>query len=179
MRHDPLFRAFSQHALEPFEGPAPFHAEIESFAAQLDGPRLEEFFEARCAWHWYPVITDGFASGSLYCDIVDALSQEQLPAAIGYAAVICAREDGQRFVSALGLLTELTKVVEQPVPVAELAEHWRAIRDAAERNAIDSNVEYWFNLVSWFQKEGGVEPVGFDGRWIIDRPRPTRRPQTD
>lgn len=165
-----LFRAFSKHALEMPDGPPPFLDEMDSFAERLDAERLEAFFEGRCEWHWYPILTLGFSSGSVHHDLIDVLGQDQLLEAIGYAAPICAREDGERFVSALGLLMMLCRAVETPAPVDSLTAGFMAIREAATRNAIDSNIRYWFDQVASFQKKGGVDPLGFDGTWFMPPP---------
>lgn len=169
-REPPLFRAFSKHALESPDEPPPFVDEMSEFARGLDAERLEAFFEARHEWHWYPILTLGFTSGSVHHDLIDELDREGLLRAIGYAAPICAREDGKRFVSALGLLMMLCRAVEDPAPVEELTAHFMAIRGAAERNAIDSNIRHWFGMVAIFQRDSGAEPAGFDGSWFMPPP---------
>jgi hypothetical protein len=94
-------------------------------------------------------------------DLPSVLSPAQRLEAIGYAATICAREDGQRFISALGLLYLLCCSVRRrgkPVAVPELTKHFMRIREATTRNAIDSNIDHWFSQVADYQFKTGVVP---------------------
>ncbi len=62
MDTDYLFTSFSSEALSAPNGAPPFHEEINDVAANLDERIFSEFYEGRLAWHWYPIITNGFSS---------------------------------------------------------------------------------------------------------------------
>jgi hypothetical protein len=166
MENDDLFVCFSKKALLPTRGRPLFHDNIKEFAATLDEASFSRFFEARYAWHWYPIITSGFSSGAVHGDLPERLRPEQRLEAIGYAAAICAREDGHRFISALGLLYLLCQAVcrrGNPVAVPELIRHFMSIREATTRNAIDPNIHHWFGVIAHYQFKTGVVPDGYVG----------------
>jgi hypothetical protein len=158
-----LFVAFSYDALEEANGAAPFHSDLKSFVEALEESSFNEFFDARFAWHWYPIVTRGFSSFPAHGDLPGELDKPRLLNAIGWSAAICAREEGKRFVSALGLLSLLCRSLDRPEPVAALSRHFMSIRERVTRNAIDRNIHYWFSRVAFYQWRTGEVPDGYGG----------------
>lgn len=163
MDKDYLFVCFSKEALNPPDGKPPFHDEIKDFAKNIDRERFRQFFEGRCRWHWYPLISERFLTFPTHGDLHGELSVEQRHECIGYAAEICSEEDGKRFISALGLLTLLCRACDTPVEVDQLTKHFMEIRGKVSSNAIDPNIRYWFSKVVSFQMATGVTPTGYIG----------------
>jgi hypothetical protein len=163
-----MFVCFSDDAKTPPVGEPAFHTQIKEFAANLTKDTFSEFYEKRFEWHWYPIITSGFSSGPVHCDLTDELTDKQLLETIGYAASICAREDLKRFISALGLLSLLCRNCEKPEEVPSLTKHFMQIRESVTRNAIDPNIPYWFSKVVLFQLSTGVIPDGYSGSFDRD-----------
>ena len=163
MHNDHLFVSFSKDAASAPIGYPPFHDEIETYAKSLDRAGLQRFFERRYQWHWYPVVTSGLSSFPVHGDLLEVLSQEQVLECIGYAAELCATEDGKRFISALGLLTMLCRFCESPRNVPALTESFVQIRQRVAANAIDPNIGYWFSNAAVFQLATGVVPNGYTG----------------
>lgn len=163
MDNDHLFVCFSEHAQIPPQGSPSFHDNIEDFAAALDEQTFENFFEGRYSWHWYPIITSGLSSFPVHGDLHEHLNQDQVLRAIGYAANICAREDGRRFISALGLLSLLCRAVDAPQEVPTLTMHFMQIREGVTRNAIDPNIPFWFSKVALYQLNTSAIPKGYIG----------------
>ena len=167
MDNDDLFVCFSSEALSPTNGDPPFHEEIKDVAANLDERTFSEFYENRLAWHWYPIITSGFSSFPVHGDLSSKLTHSVRLQAIGYAASICAREDGKRFISGLGLLSLLCRAVEKPQAVPRLTRHFMQIREGVTRNNIDDNIPYWFSMIARYQCDTGVVPDGYDGTFDL------------
>ena len=157
-----LFECFSPEALAPREKP-PFYDCIRDFATTLDAQSFTNFFNARFKWHWYPVGTVRLCSFPTNGDLVKALNEKQTLAAIGYAASMCAQENGKRFISALGLLSLLCQSIKQEQPVPALTQSFMAIRELVTRNAIDVNISFWFSKVALYQINTGVVPDGYGG----------------
>ena len=157
-----LFECFSPEALAPREKP-PFYDCIRDFATTLDAQSFTNFFNARFKWHWYPVGTVRLSSFPTNGDLVEALNEKQTLAAIGYAASMCAQENGKRFISALGLLSLLCQSIKQEQPVPALTQSFMAIRELVTRNAIDVNISFWFSKVALYQINTGVVPDGYGG----------------
>jgi hypothetical protein len=162
MDNDLLFVCFSTNAIAP-SADAPLNEGIEKFAATIDRVGFRQFYEERCRWHWYPIVSAGFSSFPTHGDLVGELSEQQIHECIGYAAEICWEEDGKRFVSALGLLSLLCRSSEQPKEVQQLSEHFMKIRERVTANEIDSNIPYWFSKVALFQIATGAVPRGYRG----------------
>ena len=167
MDNSPLFVCFSREALSRPSGPPAFHDEIADFARQIDRTRLREFFEHRFRWHWYPIVSSGMASFPVHGDLAMELSRSQSRECIGFAAEICAEEDGQRFISALGLLSLLCRGCDPPAVVDLLTRNFMPIRSKVPSNAIDPNIPYWFGRVAAYQLATGAVPIGFDGTFDL------------
>jgi len=163
MDNDHLFVCFSREALSAPDGAPPFHEEIKTLAANLSEETFAEFFEGRYKWHWYPIVASGFSSFPAHGDLPEELTVSALLESIGYAAALCAREDSKRFISGLGLLSLLCRSLDKPQDVPELSRHFMAIRERVTRNAIDSNIHYWFSKVALYQLDTGVIPEGYNG----------------
>lgn len=163
MDDDLLFVCFSMEAANPPEGEPPFHDAIEEFARDPSREQFRQFFEGRYLWHWYPIISSGFYSFAAHGDLLAELSEEKRHQCIGFAAEICAEEDGKRFISALGLLTFLCGGCSAPVEVEPLTKHFLNIREKVTANAIDENIHYWFSKIVLFQIATGVTPMGYRG----------------
>lgn len=161
MDTDHLFVCFSEEAQSPPNGSPPFHDNIKDFAAKLDESNFEKFFEGRYTWHWYPIITSGLSSFPVHGDLPEHLNQDQLLRAIGYAATICSREDGRRFISALGFLSLLCRAVDPPQRVSALSKHFMQIRESVTRNAIDPNIPFWFSKIALYQLNTATVPDGY------------------
>jgi hypothetical protein len=162
MDNDLLFVCFSTNAIAP-SADAPLNEGIERFAAAIDRAGLRQFYEERCRWHWYPIVSAGFSSFPTHGDLVGELSERQLLDCIGYAADICREEDGERFISALGLLSLLCRHCDQPQEVPLLTRHFMEIRKRVSANAIDANIHFWFSKVALFQIATGAIPDGYTG----------------
>ena len=167
MDNDHLFVCFSREALVAPAGVPPFHEDIKTFAAELDQQKFEQFFEGRFNWHWYPIVTMGTSSFTSHGDLPGKLSEDGLLRAIGYAATICAREDGNRFISGLGLLSLLCRSLDEPKEVPLLTENFMTIRTNVTKNDIDPNIHYWFSKVALYQLRTGIVPEGYQG--VFDR----------
>ena len=163
MDNNCLFVCFSHEARAVPKGRPPFHDEIKAFAASMNEASFAEFYEGRFKWHWYPIITRGVSSFPTHGDLPEELSESELLEAIGYAANICSKEDGKRFISALGLLSLLCRSVDSPEAVPSLTTHFMAIRQRVTENAIDANIHYWFSMVALYQLSSGVAPDGYEG----------------
>jgi len=163
MDNDHLFVCFSNEALSAPNGTPPFHETIEEFAANLDERSFSEFYEGRFSWHWYPIITSRFTSFPVHGDLQESLSETARLQAIGFAASICGREDGKRFISGLGLLSLLCCAVEEPRSVPSLTINFMRIRESTTRNSIDRNIPHWFNNIALYQLKTGVVPDGYGG----------------
>jgi hypothetical protein len=160
---DNLFVCFSNDALEAPRGEPPFHDNICDFAATIDKHSFLEFFEGRFAWHWYPIISSGLSTFPTHGDLPDNLNEDKRLLAVGYAASICAQEEGKRFISGLGLLFLLCGSVKTPKPVPELSCNFMAIRERVTRNAIDPNIHFWFSKIVLYQINTSVVPEGYNG----------------
>lgn len=160
MNNDHLFVCFSMDAAAVPEGEPPFHKEIKQFAKTINREGFRQFFEARYLWHWYPIISSGFSSFPTHGDLNEELTEEQRYQFIGYAAEICAAEDGKRFISAFGLLTLLCRSCDAPREVPALTECFMQICRLARTNAIDPNILYWLSKIVAFQVATGVMPKG-------------------
>lgn len=163
MDNDHLFVCFSEEALTPSKGTFPIHDKVKDFEDTLDEHTFESLFEACYLWHWYPIISSFISTFPVHSDIYERLSQDQLLRAIGYAASICAREDGRRFISALGLLSLLCRAVDSPQQVPALNRHFMQIREGVTRNAIDPNIPFWFSKVALYQLNTATIPNGYHG----------------
>jgi hypothetical protein len=163
MGDDHLFVCFSEEAQAAPIGEPPHHENIKDFAANLDESSFEHFINGRYAWHWYPIITSGFSSFPVHGDLPEHLNQDQLLRATGYTATICSREDGRRFISALGLLALLCRAVDSPQGVPALTQNFMFIRESATRNSIDPNILFWFSNAALYQLNTSVVPDGYDG----------------
>jgi hypothetical protein len=157
------FVCFSPEALGETNGDAPFHGEIEAFAKSIDEESLNAFYEGRLRWHWYPILSSGFNSFSVHQDLTPCLKGEKLRDAIGWAAKIASREEGQRFIAALGLLAFLCMEEKESLEVPLLTKHFMAIRERVTRNAIDPNIHYWFSWIALQQLNTGKMPEGYTG----------------
>lgn len=141
----------------------PFHETIKDVFAKLDERTFSEFYEGRFTWHWYPIITSGFISYYVHGDLPKTLPEDVLLQAIGYAASICGREDGKRFISGLGLLSLLCSNIENPLENPFLTKNFLQIRESTVRNAIDPNIPFWFSKIALYQLHTGVAPDRYDG----------------
>jgi hypothetical protein len=167
MDNDHLFVCFSQEALVAPEGAPPFHQNIKTLASELDEQKFEQFFEGRFNWHWYPIVTNGMSSFPAHGDLPGELTEDALLRAIGYAATICAREDGKRFISGLGLLSLLCRSLDKPKNSLPLTKNFMKIRSNVCKNDIDPNIHYWFSKIALYQLNTGIIPDGYEG--IFDR----------
>jgi len=165
MDNDHLFVCFSMEATAAPEGDPLFHKEIKDFAKTINREGFRQFFEDRYRWHWYPIISSGFSSFSTHGDLNEELTEEQRYQCIGYAAEICAAEDGKRFISAFGLLTLLCRSCDEPREVPALTEFIMQICKRARTNTIDPNIPYWLGKIVVFQVATGVKPKGF-AEWL-------------
>jgi hypothetical protein len=163
MDNDHLFVCFSSEALVAPQGMAPFYQEIKTLASELDEEKLEQFFEGRFNWHWYPIVTSGMSSFPTHGDLPGELTEDGLLRAIGYASAICAREEGKRFVSALGLLSLLCRSLDEPKSESTLTKNFMKIRSNVTKNDIDPNIHYWFSKIALYQLRTGVVPEGYQG----------------
>lgn len=163
MDNDYLFVCFSPEALASPEGGVPLNEKIAEFAKTIDRDGLRSFFEERFRWHWYPVVSAGFNSFATHGDLNGEINEEKRLECIGYAAEICAEEDGKRFVSALGLLSLLCRGCEAPKDVPALTQHFMEIRKRVTANSIDPNIPFWFSKVALFQLGTRVVPDGYVG----------------
>lgn len=180
MDDDYLFVCFSHDALDGSNGEPPFYNDIKTFAVNLNEQSFTEFFEKRFAWHWYPIMTSGFSSCPVHGDLTEELTDKGRCLAIGYAAPICAREDGKRFISGLGLLSLLCRSVEKPQVVPALTTHFMHIREVVTRNAIDANIPYWFSKIAFYQLQTGVTPEGYQGTFdLAGLNAPDKKPCAD
>ena len=171
MDSDYPFVCFSPDALEGAEGDAPFSEGIDEFARNLTEQLLTKFYEGRFHWHWYPIWSFGFNSFSVHSDLTTRLQGEKLREAIGWAATIASREEGRRFISALGLLSFLCREDNTPKEVPLLSKHFMAIRERVTRiadDATDPNISFWFSKIALFQLNTGVMPDDYSG--TFDRP---------
>jgi hypothetical protein len=75
MDNDHLFVCFSMEAANAPEGAPPFHDDIKEFAREIDRNRFRQFFEDRYHWHWYPIISSGFSSFPLECNVSKIILQ--------------------------------------------------------------------------------------------------------
>jgi len=160
------FVCFSPKALAGFEGQAPHSEDIEEFAKNLDESSLISFYEGRYKWFPYPILSRGFNSFPVHGDLTTRLQGKKLNDAIGWAATIASNEEGDRFISALGLLCFLCREEKIPKEVPLLTKHFMAIRERISRNADntdDPNISYWFSKVALFQLNTGIIPEGFSG----------------
>lgn len=163
MDNDFPFVCFSPEALGGTKGDATYHEGIEEFVKNLDENSLNSFYEERFRWHWYPILSSGFNSFSVHQDLTSLLKGEKLRDSIGWAAIIASREEGQRFIAALGLLSFLCREDENPKEVSLLTKHFMEIRERVCRNAIDPNIKFWFSKVALYQINTGVMPEGYSG----------------
>lgn len=127
MDNDHLFVCFSSEALVAPQGVAPFYQEIKTLASELDEEKFEQFFEGRFNWHWYPIVSSGMSSFPTHGDLPGELTEDGLLRAIGYASTICAREEGKRFISGLGLLSLLCRSLDEPKSEPTLTKNFMKI----------------------------------------------------
>lgn len=167
MDKDNLFVCFSPEACRNADGKPLFHDGIECFAKALTRETFQEFFEARYKWHWYPIWTRRMSTFSVHEDLPQYLRATQVLDGIGYASEICAREDGRRFISGLGLLALLCRWVEHPSAVTGLSDNFMAVRSGVTQNAIDPNIEYWFSKVASYQFKSGIVPKDYTGSFDV------------
>jgi len=163
MDNDFRFVCFSPEALKNPVGDVPFLDGLEDFSRNLTEQSLNEFFEGRFRWHWYPILSAGFNSFSIHSDLTTLLHGEKLHEAIGWAALIASREDGRRFIAALALLSFLCRQEPTPKEVPSLTEHFMEIRERVTRNAIDPNISFWFSKIALYQLNSGAMPHGYNG----------------
>ena len=163
MDNDYLFVYFSPLAQLTEAGRPPFSDVIEEYVRKLDEKSFNAFFEARFLWHWYPILTYGFNSWPVNRDLVCLLKGDKLRDAIGWSSTLATREDGQRFISALGLLSFLCREEKSPKEVPLLTKHFMTIRNLATSNQVDLNIGFWFSKIALFQLNTGVIPTGYEG----------------
>ena len=163
MDNDYPFVCFSPLAQSTAAGRPPFSDIIEEYAGNLDEKSFDAFYEARFLWHWYPILSYRFNSWPVNRDLICLLKGDKLRDAIGWSSTLASREDGQRFICALGLLSFLCREEKCPKEVPLLTKHFMTIRDIATSNQVDPNIGFWFSKIALFQLNTGVNPTGYEG----------------
>jgi len=171
-KNTPPFVVFSLKAVLNTAEQPPLHNGIESIGRSLTKDSFLSLFEARLSWHWYPIVSAGLASFPTFEDLLAVLDDSLRLKAIGWSAQLAATADGERFVSALGLLSLLCRTATNRQPVEELTEHLLEIRSKVSLNAIDKNVPYWFSRIAAYQLATGVLPSGYTGAFTVDALNP-------